>query len=120
MFKIINIISRFVLYTLCIVIMNALSMHTAQSPKVQDQVVTGLRARQIALTGLIPFLNYTFFVTTENELSHNDTARTSNTSATTLEGGIHMASKIYIHSHSSGYCNNKTCVNHNLLHVVYT
>ena len=65
--------------------------YTAPSPKFQDLVVTGLSKTQIVLTELIPFLNYTFSVTSENESSHNDTntdGRTSNTTATTLEGGI--------------------------------
>jgi hypothetical protein len=46
-------------------------------------------ATQIALTGLTPFMNYTFSVTAENNVSSHDTnvnARTSNTTATTLEG----------------------------------
>ena len=79
-------------YTLHVTRMNVYCLYTAPSPKVPDLVVTGLRTTQIALTGLIPFLNYTFLVTSENKLSHNDTnvkARTSNTTATTLEGGMY-------------------------------
>ena len=44
----------------------------------------------IYLTGLIPFLNYTFFVTSENEVSEFDENifhRTASIETTTLEGG---------------------------------
>ena len=51
---------------------------------------TGVSSTEIELTDLVPFLNYTFSVTAENAVSHQDTninARTSNTAAFTLEGG---------------------------------
>ena len=86
-------------YTLRFTIMIECTLHTALSPKVQDQVVTGLRTTQIVLTRLIPFLNYTFFVTAENNVFHNDTnvnGRTSNTTANTLEGGIMQTYSIHI------------------------
>ena len=51
---------------------------------------TGDPTTEIELTDLVPFLNYTFSVTAENAVSHQDTNinnRTSITAAFTLEGG---------------------------------
>ena len=47
----------------------------------------------VEVEGLTPFLNYTFSVTTENAVSSQDsdvTGRTTNTIATTEEGGIYI------------------------------
>ena len=65
-------------------------IHTASHNRVEVETISGVTATEIELTDLVPFLNYTFSVTAENSVSHQDTninARTSNAAAFTLEGG---------------------------------
>ena len=64
--------------------------YTASHSSVEVETIPGVSTTEIELTDLVPFLNYTFSVTSENAVSHQDNninARTSSTAAFTLEGG---------------------------------
>lgn len=65
-------------------------MSAASSPHIPDEKITGVNLTQTTVTELVPFLTYTFSVTAENAVSSQDSnviARTTSTTATTLEGG---------------------------------